>query len=330
VQHVNTTGAPCSVISDTATVDAVRRFLADETKPSNLEPIDLLQIIYLMTKKAEDHAVVDSQQTLARRFNCSVHTIARSQKRLASGKVDYISRHRRRGQSSTLALNHENIPAEAIVRLRVSEDAGTLANWYKSELQRGGLKKRFPKHFVGNQKVSAQRILNECGGDLALAKLVIAHAIIHPSHRKRSADSLYNLHGRWRQIVKTFTADNPGTVISPHTPLAPLAAQSTTTPAGTVPVPGSVSVATAKHPVIPMVALADRIKRKLGIKSPVIGGKWEQTILHLTNQGVPLEEIGRTFDFISEKIPLSAKEDAAEFFGGSYGEITELMKPVTK
>jgi len=170
-------------------------------KPPGIGAVDILHVLLLMSRKAEDHEIFDSQQKLAQYFGVDAKTIVRSQKRLE--KIGWLVRSRRRGRSNSLVLNYENIPAEEPLRLKITPQAGQLTVSYQIALQKMG-RKRFPKHWIAQQKPSAQRILDRCGGCLELAEQIIYHALTSPSHRRKSVKGLYNIVGRWKKIKHTY------------------------------------------------------------------------------------------------------------------------------
>ena len=197
----NTT--PQSVISDTLTLEALRNFLSSP-KPPSIGPVDVLHVVLLMLRKAQDHPIYDSQQTLARMFGCEVKTVARSQQLLASPRIDWLSRPQRPGRTRALMLCWQNLPGKDPLHLHISQDAGTLAFQYQGALRRLG-RKRFQKQWLAQQLPSAQRIINECDGDLVLAASMIGHALNHPRHSAKARQSLYNLYGRWKQVERTYS-----------------------------------------------------------------------------------------------------------------------------
>jgi hypothetical protein len=191
------------VNDDSTTLETIRNFLASE-KPTCITPVDILQMIHFITKKAEDHDIFDSQQTLARMFNADARTIQRSQERLASPEIDWIARPQRRGKTNAIAIKYEKVPAEEILRLKITDDARQISLRYQQALKR--FRKKFPAHWLSQQFPSAQRILNACNADVELAARLIGHALSHPLHAKRSRHSLYHLYGRWNKILETYSA----------------------------------------------------------------------------------------------------------------------------
>jgi len=189
-----------TLLTDTATLATIRNFISAE-KPASLNPVDILHIVYLMTRKAEDHSIFDSQQTLARGFNVDVKTIVRSQKRLA--KVDYLARPQRRGRTNLLSLNILKIPSEAPLLLKITQDAKDLTLRYQTALRKAG-QKRFHKNWLAQQFPSAQRLLNECGGDLDLTCWMLGYAMTTPPYISSFMKSLYHLAGRWPKIAAGY------------------------------------------------------------------------------------------------------------------------------
>lgn len=201
-------GSGSNLLDDSHTLASIRSFLSAE-KPPGIGPVDVLHIVHLLTRKAEDHEVFDSQQTLARAFSADVKTIVRSQKRLASPGVSWLSRPQRRGKTNALTLLHENLPlGEA--QVPVTPEARELAGRYQIALSKHFGRKKFPKGWLPQQFVSAQRILNRCDGDLAKARKIVGHALSTKAHAGRAKHSLYHLHGRWNKIMQTYAAKAMG------------------------------------------------------------------------------------------------------------------------
>jgi hypothetical protein len=189
-----------SLISDKVTVQTLRDFLASP-KPPAMTPVDILHVIQLTLRKAEDHPIFDSQQTLSQAFNVDAKTIVRSQQRLE--KIGWLSRPQRRGRTNALSLNIENIPTEKVLRSLVTSEAKQISVRYQIALQKMG-RKKFPKAWLARQFVSAQRILDTCGGDMDLVARLMTHALNTPQHRNKATKSLYELLGRWPKVVQSY------------------------------------------------------------------------------------------------------------------------------
>jgi hypothetical protein len=177
-------------------------FLAAQ-KPTDITPVDVLVVVYLIQRRAFDHPISDSQYTISQRLGCDLRTIGRSLERLASPQVNWIARSKRQGRSDGLALIHANLPLAESERLRVTQDAKMLAGRYQMALQKAG-RKRFPKGWLGQQCVSAQRILNYCAGDLTIARRMVGYAISTPMYKVAARQSLYHLLRRWKSIEASY------------------------------------------------------------------------------------------------------------------------------
>jgi hypothetical protein len=178
-------------------------FLAAQ-KPTDITPVDVLVVVYLIQRRAFDHPINDSQYTMSQRLGCEPKTISRSLERLASPQINWITRSKRQGRSDGLALIHDNLPLADSERLRITQDAKMLAGRYQMALQKAG-RRRFPKGWLGQQCVSAQRILNHCAGDLTLSRHMVGHAISTPMHKVAARQSLYHLLRRWKSVEVSYS-----------------------------------------------------------------------------------------------------------------------------
>jgi hypothetical protein len=306
-QVQNETPAGTSLLTDRITVQTLRDFLSDENKPADLGPVDLLQMVYLMLRKAEDGGIVDSQQTLARRLGCSVKTIGRSQKLLAS-KVEFIARVRRKGRTSELTINVENIPAEAPLRLILTEEATRLAAWYKGELKKRH-RKKFQKRFTEHNMVTAQRILNDCGGDVDLAKSLVEFALDPGMYRIAAMKGLYTLFERWPRLKRSYAARHPEAP-----PIAP-------------PVPSPLldpkAVSTAPLTVKQLTrAVADKLKLRPGEQAA-----WEATLGKLSDAGTSLEHLEAVIKFaLKVTSEETVRIEGASGFVAHFATLNELMQ----
>ena len=191
-------------MNDDATMKVtVTRFLASPSKHPDLKPIDILIVAHLMTRKAEDHCVWPSHLTLARMFNTDDKTVSRSLVRLT--RVGYVSQQHRKGRTSFYALNYEVIPGEESLKTKISQPAKALAAKYQMLLQKKG-RKKFPKLWLSQQFLCAQRIIDKCKGDAEVALKVIEFALAQKMFQKRASKSLYNLFRLWKQIAPAYNA----------------------------------------------------------------------------------------------------------------------------
>jgi hypothetical protein len=190
------------MINDSTTVAALRSFIA-APKPPELLPEDILQVIWAILHKAEDHYVYPSQLTLAQAFNCSINGISRGQKRLAT--LGWLSVTHQRGRPNLIGLNLDKLPHGQALKTMISEDAQELAARYKIGLQKKTKRTRFPKLWLQQQQLTAQRMLDDCKGDVELVAKLIGYALNSPEFYKRAAKSLYNTFTVWKRIKDGYT-----------------------------------------------------------------------------------------------------------------------------
>lgn len=187
-----------------------------------------------MSRKAEDHEIFDSQQTIARAFGCDPQSIVRSQKRLQ--ELGWLSRPQRRGRTNALSLNYENIPSEKAVQILVTQDARTLSLNYMTELENKGLKRKTSKHWFARQHFSAQKILNRCGENLELATKIVKFAIGHPRLVGKAKKSLYELNGAWSRVRSAYDTAHPETAEPTQQTAQPILTVETPQPQAKAPV----------------------------------------------------------------------------------------------
>jgi hypothetical protein len=293
--------------ADNITVTTIRDLLSNESKPAELQPVDLLYLAYLMLRKAEDHHITDSNDTLAKRFNCDQKTIVRSRKRLVD--AGYIAVERRKGATSAVSINIDNIPAEATLRSKITPAARNLASRYKNALGRLG-KKKFPKHFLSNQVPTAQRILDSCGGDEEFASQVIGFALGHRDFLKKSRKSLYELFSRWEKVKSAFDAQRQTQAV-PAAPVVPLAEQVVT------PTP-------VRDPLTPAERLSTAIVDNLHLTDPKVKDKWFTSMLRLLNRYSP-EKVTEVVDFALTDFDQILRVNGAEGFEKYFDRIAQKM-----
>jgi hypothetical protein len=187
-------------------VNALALAFLEAEKPKGITPPDVLLVTKLIHRRAFDHPINDSQHTLAKSMGCDIRTVARSLERLTSPSINWVARSKRQGYSDGLTLLHDNLPLAEKDKLQITAAAKKLAGKYHEALTKRGHKKR-PKGWLSQQFVSAQRILNDCGGDFRLACAIISHALGTPAHKVSSRKSLYHICVRWKHIGATFAAE---------------------------------------------------------------------------------------------------------------------------
>jgi hypothetical protein len=147
-------------------IDILQRMFYSEAKPSNLLPVDLSVMTYLLLRRCTDHAIFDSYQTIAERVCVERKTVPESLDRLQrAGWIALGSRGP--GRSKAVTINIDKFPAAQPVRDRITLEARVLVQEYVKELGKVG-RRKFPKQWIPRQLPSAQRILTKCGGDVNL------------------------------------------------------------------------------------------------------------------------------------------------------------------
>jgi hypothetical protein len=285
----------CGVLTDTHTVAAIRALLAAE-KPESCTPLELLHVVHLLVAK-EDHPNHASQVTLSNRLCADVRTIQRCQNTLE--KRGWIAKRERRGRSNAMTLLYENLPTAEFHRTIISDAARNLAGQYQGILRQRRIRQRFPKGWLGQQHLSAQKVINECGGDSELAFKVIDHALRHPKHRKRAAESLYNLRTRWKQVKESFCAEHPGafTTVTATVPARVHDAPTTNALPASAPAP-------APAPVKPTAlvcpdSIASDVANLLGMPGKACA--WMVVVSHLEDKKHTREHIARVAAFAYAK-----------------------------
>jgi hypothetical protein len=192
------------LLDNHAIIDVLQRMFFSESKPSQLIPVDLAVITYLVLRRCVDHAIFDSQDTIAQRVCVERKTVMDSLARLElAGWISLGGRGK--GRSKAISINFEAFPAMQPVRDKISDGARALVREYVLELQKAG-RRKFPKQWATRQLPSAQRILTKCGGDVNLAYRMMRFAFVHPELRNRARMSVYHMVCIWPKVTKTYHA----------------------------------------------------------------------------------------------------------------------------
>jgi hypothetical protein len=124
---------PAPLLTDSLTVDVLQRLLFNESKPTQLLPIDIAVMSYFILRRCVDHSISDSQGTIARRVCAERQAVAESLKRLE--RVGWITvGGRGRGLSREISLNFETLPAAQPIRDKITPAAEFLVTKYMTNL----------------------------------------------------------------------------------------------------------------------------------------------------------------------------------------------------
>jgi len=183
--------------TDKVSHEVLLNLYSNEDKPSEISPLDICVVSYLILRKAFDHEIYDSQSTLAMRLGTDYKAVKRSLARLDTlGWITY--RGEGIGKPKGISLNLEKLPAAQPIREKITPDATQLVNFY-IELKRAIATKqikilRLPRNWHQRQLPSAQRLLTIYGDYDTASKVV--HALCYhedPGIQVKSRSSLHNL-----------------------------------------------------------------------------------------------------------------------------------------
>jgi hypothetical protein len=161
---------------------------------------------YLVRRRAIDHEIVDSQQTITDALGYKDReTIEASLVRLE--KAGWITvRSRGNWNTNAIQVNVDAVPALARVRDKITKEAGALAVWYKGQLERKGIRK-FHKNWLKRSEPSAQRLLTQCSGksgsEIEIARGVMGWGFEQPKWRRLlMSGSLYHVGRFFNKILR--------------------------------------------------------------------------------------------------------------------------------
>jgi DNA-binding MarR family transcriptional regulator len=194
---------------DRATMETLRNLYFSEGK-AGLITSDIATATYLLLRKAEDHQIDDSAETIAKRLNLERKAVGVSLSRLE--KAGYIILSKRAGKPMGMSINYENMPATRNLATAVTDDAKLVAGKYTQALDRyklGSKRERQKKGWYPRQQVNAQKLLNYCDGDVDLCRKMIAHALGNPDLKLRAAQGLYHMWSIWKKVKESYAAKHP-------------------------------------------------------------------------------------------------------------------------
>lgn len=186
-----------------------------ENKPTELTPLDILLLTYLILRQTEDHFVYDSQLTLAERLGCERKAVAKSIKRLsglgwivskASWQWSEKTKRKTRsiGKTVALSVNLDKLPQakDKTKRSPPSPEAVSLAANHTAFLKQLGVSTTY-KHFGRQQEHAAQRLIEVLGSSEVLVDL-IQFAIDDQRFRSAAYKSLYEIRSRIGTIKSAY------------------------------------------------------------------------------------------------------------------------------
>lgn len=190
------------LLTNNIIIDMLQRLFFSRDKPPRVKPVDISILTYLILRRCIDHEVFDSQDTIAKRLGSERRAVANSLERLEKLKWITVGG-RGNGRTNALSVNLESLPAAEPINSAITPGAKFLAGRYMAALQRAG-RKKFPKNWLQRQNPSAQRILTNCGGDLALARAMVSHALNSPRYKARASISLYHVLTVWPGVARSY------------------------------------------------------------------------------------------------------------------------------
>lgn len=191
------------ILTDRALIETIRHLYFSEGKPTQITPVDISILTYLILRRSEDHEIFDSQETIAGRIGCERKTVGESLERLK--RMEWISiGGRGQGRTKAIAIRTDKLPASHGVRAAITQQAKSLTVRYHWYLKRTDPRRRFRKDWLQRQLPSAQRILTLCGGDLDLARAHLNFAMRHPIYKRRAETSLYHAICIWGKISRAY------------------------------------------------------------------------------------------------------------------------------
>ena len=209
----------------TSIVAHLQNLYFSENKPTELIPLDILLLSYLILRQTEDHFVYDSQLTLANRLGCERKAVAKSIKRLndMGWIVSTVPRNwnektqrntRSIGKTVGLSVNLEKFPQpkDKAKHSSPSPDAVKLAANHTEFLKQLGVSTKY-KHFGRQQEQAAQRLIEKLGDFQAVVDL-IQFAIEDQRFRSAAYKSLYEIRTRLPTIKSAYDAAQSAAVSS--------------------------------------------------------------------------------------------------------------------
>jgi hypothetical protein len=103
------------------------------------------------------------------------------------------------------AINYAAVPGEEALQEKITQDARNVSFKYQQLLQKKG-RRKFHKRWLGQQFLSAQRIIDKCKGDADVALRVIQFALAAKPFQQTASQSLYNILRIWKPMGTAYLA----------------------------------------------------------------------------------------------------------------------------
>ena len=192
-------------MNDSQLVTIVRHLVCTENVPTDITPLDRLQVIRLLVQHAAEENVYTSQDVLASQLGVAVPALARSQKRLKQHgwiAVHSGGYHRRTNRYS---VQLDKLPIADLQRTIVTEDARKLAAGYAKYLRKTE-RKRLWQGWEQQAAFVCQGLIEKADNDLQIAMNGINFALHNTRYRKAALKGPRGLRRNWKQILAEYQA----------------------------------------------------------------------------------------------------------------------------
>lgn len=204
-------------MTDQQILQAIRRLLAADQKPSDCRPIDLLQIIRLLLQHSDEHDVRVSRGTLASELGCAESVVYESQQRLQQFGWLTVRKGKHKGRSNGFTVHLDKLPVGDLTRTVVSDPARLLAVQYGDMLKRADKKRRLMKGWQQRFEFTFELLLTKkCDGNEALLRSVVNFALQDPRYQKKALRGPHELRRCWSSLVANYRAQQSTAAVQPN------------------------------------------------------------------------------------------------------------------
>lgn len=124
----------------------IRHLVCADTKPKDISPVDMLQVIRMLVQRGDEAPLYMSQTTLAEQLGVSVETIQTSQKRLRKHGWLVIRKGGSKGRTNLYSVDLDALPVAGLKRTVITAEALALAQKYaETVIAQGGWKTKKPR-----------------------------------------------------------------------------------------------------------------------------------------------------------------------------------------